>query len=266
MIDLTTNREFTNPVLVHVRDDESESWRLGNLIEVFCNASGTRYFTTVTGEVFMYAKNIGELGELPRGIANPEVSTENEHLPTPCTEPNEQLQDLLGKMKIRPSVTDAVIKDMNERREIGIKEYGTELLPNNGRDALQDAYEEMLDGACYLKQKMIEEATKPKVVDKTTELVNNVRQWAKDKNIDKRENVFPQFGKVYEEVNELYTAVIEDNYEEIVDGIGDVAVTLIILSLQLDLNFETCLQAAWDEIKDRTGTVENGVFVKSEES
>jgi NTP pyrophosphatase (non-canonical NTP hydrolase) len=101
-------------------------------------------------------------------------------------------------------------------------------------------------------------------VDKTSELVNNVRQWATDKNIDKRDNVFPQFGKVYEEVNELYTAVIEDDYEEIVDGIGDVAVTLIILSLQLDLNFETCLEAAWDEIKDRKGKTENGVFVKCE--
>jgi hypothetical protein len=29
------------------------------------------------------------------------------------------------------------------------------------------------------------------------------------------------------------------------------------------LNFEDCLQAAYDEIKKRTGTMVNGVFVKN---
>jgi hypothetical protein len=38
----------------------------------------------------------------------------------------------------------------------GIETYGTPLESHNGRDALQDAYEEALDLACYLKQAMIE--------------------------------------------------------------------------------------------------------------
>lgn len=55
------------------------------------------------------------------------------------------------------SVTDAVLKDLESRRELGIGKYGTELKTNNGRNALKDAYEEVLDLACYLKQKLMED-------------------------------------------------------------------------------------------------------------
>ena len=52
--------------------------------------------------------------------------------------------------------------------------------------------------------------------------------------------------------------------DEIMDGIGDTFVTLIILSYQLGLEPTDCLQHAWDEIKDRKGRTENGVFIKEE--
>jgi len=57
--------------------------------------------------------------------------------------------------KNKPVVAQVMI-DLTERMEIGIKTYGEALRANNGRDALQDAYEEALDLACYLKQAMIE--------------------------------------------------------------------------------------------------------------
>jgi len=50
-----------------------------------------------------------------------------------------------------------VIDDIRRRRLVGIARYGTALQPHNGRNALQDAYEEALDLACYLKQRLIEE-------------------------------------------------------------------------------------------------------------
>lgn len=53
-------------------------------------------------------------------------------------------------------VQSQVIEDIKERREVGIKRYGTPLQPNNGRDALQDAYEEAIDLCMYLKQMIIE--------------------------------------------------------------------------------------------------------------
>lgn len=49
-------------------------------------------------------------------------------------------------------IWDLVIDDMRERDRKGRISYGTPLLVNNGRDALQDAYEEALDLCAYLKQ------------------------------------------------------------------------------------------------------------------
>jgi hypothetical protein len=54
------------------------------------------------------------------------------------------------------SIQHMVRMDLLEREDHGIKEYGTPLQANNGRDALQDAYEEALDLACYLKQAIVE--------------------------------------------------------------------------------------------------------------
>ncbi len=45
-----------------------------------------------------------------------------------------------------------VIVDMVARDALGRKRYGTQLQAFNGRDALQDAYEEALDLAVYLRQ------------------------------------------------------------------------------------------------------------------
>jgi hypothetical protein len=55
-----------------------------------------------------------------------------------------------------PFVKDAVIADIQELCERRRIKYGTHLQPHNGRDALQDAYEELIDGALYLKQLIME--------------------------------------------------------------------------------------------------------------
>ena len=49
-------------------------------------------------------------------------------------------------------VWQLVMADMADRRNVGIQRYGTLLQPNNGRDALVDAYQEALDLAVYLRQ------------------------------------------------------------------------------------------------------------------
>lgn len=53
-------------------------------------------------------------------------------------------------------VQSQVIDDIAARREVGIQRYGTALQPHNGRDALRDLYEELLDACCYIKQAIIE--------------------------------------------------------------------------------------------------------------
>ena len=49
-------------------------------------------------------------------------------------------------------ISELVIADIQERARLGRERYGTPLQAFNGRDALQDAYEEVLDAAVYLRQ------------------------------------------------------------------------------------------------------------------
>ena len=94
------------------------------------------------------------------------------------------------------------------------------------------------------------------------ELVKNVMQWAEDKNIAQYENRYAQMLKVVEEVGETASSILKDNREDIIDGIGDSLVTLIILSTQMGYHPEYCLNKAWEEIKDRKGKTINGTFIK----
>ena len=55
------------------------------------------------------------------------------------------------------AIQDLVIQDIEDRKVIGIERYGTLLQKNNGRDALQDLYEELLDACMYCKQ-LLEES------------------------------------------------------------------------------------------------------------
>jgi NTP pyrophosphatase (non-canonical NTP hydrolase) len=95
------------------------------------------------------------------------------------------------------------------------------------------------------------------------ELIENVRLWATDKQILVSDYSNFQMLKVVEEIGETAAAMARKNKEGIKDGIGDSFVTLIILAMQLNLTPQECLEAAWEEIKNRTGKTENGVFIKS---
>jgi len=53
-------------------------------------------------------------------------------------------------------IVELVVGDLKLRMAKGIETYGCALQANNGRDAMQDLYEELLDACCYLKQHMEE--------------------------------------------------------------------------------------------------------------
>jgi hypothetical protein len=55
-----------------------------------------------------------------------------------------------------PDVQSMVIADIGARRELGISRYGTALQTANGRDALRDLYEELLDSVMYVRQVIAE--------------------------------------------------------------------------------------------------------------
>ena len=96
------------------------------------------------------------------------------------------------------------------------------------------------------------------------ELKKNVLKWADDKGITNPNNTLKQTLKLVSEVGELCDAIIENNKPEIIDAIGDIQVVLIILSKQLQLDEDECLNSAYNVIKNRTGKTLNGVFIKDD--
>ena len=71
-----------------------------------------------------------------------------------------------------------------------------------------------------------------------------------------------QLSKCREETDELEEAIMTDDHDGITDGVGDTAVTLIMLSELHGVSFEDCLRWAYKEIKDRTGDWEGEKYVK----
>lgn len=65
-----------------------------------------------------------------------------------------------------PVMHDLVIEDLRRRLEVGIRRYGQPLQPFNGRNALRDAYEEVLDLAVYLRQAIWEVEHPPEAAQK----------------------------------------------------------------------------------------------------
>jgi len=96
------------------------------------------------------------------------------------------------------------------------------------------------------------------------QLIARVVGWAEDKDLLHKENAHFQMLKVVEEIGEVAAGMARKDEEAIIDGIGDSFVTLIILAKQLDQDPKDCLVKAWEEIKNRTGKTEDGVFIKDE--
>lgn len=51
----------------------------------------------------------------------------------------------------RPYIQDLVMADIEERKQFGIRKYGTALQAHNGRSMLKDLYEELLDACIYIR-------------------------------------------------------------------------------------------------------------------
>lgn len=93
------------------------------------------------------------------------------------------------------------------------------------------------------------------------ELTIKIKQWAVDRNLHTA-NADKQMLKLGEEYGELCAGMARNDEEKVIDSIGDMFVVMTILSMQLGLDIQECVQGAYDEIKDRKGKMINGVFVK----
>ncbi|WP_459524678.1 MazG-like family protein [Leuconostoc lactis] len=90
-------------------------------------------------------------------------------------------------------------------------------------------------------------------------------KWAVERGLDKPENATKQLTKAMEELGELSAGINKQDRDKQIDSLGDLQVVLIILSMQLGIDYIGSLESAYEVIKNRTGKTINGVFVKSED-
>ena len=112
------------------------------------------------------------------------------------------------------------------------------------------------------------------------QLEKQIIQWANDRNIIHGSTTHKQLDKALEEFNELQRALgkqdllIHADYalaedfievkQEMQDAFGDILVCLINAMAMEELSMKDCLEHAYNEIKDRKGTMINGKFVKEQ--
>lgn len=95
------------------------------------------------------------------------------------------------------------------------------------------------------------------------ELVILVERWAKERRIIPNSTPMAQLLKTMSELGELADATLKGDRDGVVDGVGDVLVTLIIYARLSGVEIVDCLASAYDTIKDRKGHLTpEGVFVK----
>jgi NTP pyrophosphatase (non-canonical NTP hydrolase) len=94
-------------------------------------------------------------------------------------------------------------------------------------------------------------------------LIPSIEAWAKARGITSPQS---QLLKFFEEGGELASALLKNKEEDEKDAVGDVLVTLIIYCKLRNINLAECLSLAWEQIKNRTGKTQGGIFVKDETS
>jgi NTP pyrophosphatase (non-canonical NTP hydrolase) len=95
------------------------------------------------------------------------------------------------------------------------------------------------------------------------EVEMKVIQWSEARKIIPNSTPLAQWKKAAEELDELRDALVKDDRAEAIDAVGDTVVCLINICALMDINLVDCLASAYNEIKDRKGTMNSeGIFVK----
>ena len=143
----------------------------------------------------------------------------------------------------------------------------------SGRNAewiLDNAMKSMYtEDRCYIYNeafKKYEEGMFAKV-EPTEEAISKfelIRKWADDRGIYKSGDTKTQYVKLMEESGELAQAILKNDDVEFVYAIGDMVVVLTNLAHLGGYKIEECIDAAYGQIANRKGKMQNGTFVKEE--
>ena len=150
---------------------------------------------------------------------------------------------------------------------LGVFEISTKTIPWIVANAKMSMYN---NDRCYIYNKAYHEAfiAEPAYSEiKTDQITTNnvfdlIRDWAKERGITDSGDIKTQYVKLQEETGELAQAILQNNQADIIDAIGDAVVVLTNLATLVGVDIEHCIDAAYGEISNRTGSMVNGTFVK----
>jgi NTP pyrophosphatase (non-canonical NTP hydrolase) len=91
---------------------------------------------------------------------------------------------------------------------------------------------------------------------------DSIRDWAQERGIYDKGDLKTQYIKLQEECGELAQSILKNDESAFVDAIGDCVVVLTNLAALGGHDIEHCINAAYEEIANRKGKMENGTFVK----
>ena len=89
-----------------------------------------------------------------------------------------------------------------------------------------------------------------------------IRMWANQRGIYEHGDTKTQSLKLVEEVGEICRAILKEDHDEVVDGIGDAVVVLTNLAELQGVSIEKCINVAYNTICQRSGKMVNGTFKK----
>lgn len=124
--------------------------------------------------------------------------------------------------------------------------------------------------ACDTNGFRIVRSDRQRTQDTADRLIYAIEQWGIDRNITEQggATVSKQVSKLTEELAECIEALGDKSSgaagadEDLKDAFGDMMVCIIQAARLAGFTTQECLQKAYDEIKNRKGTMVNGKFIK----
>jgi NTP pyrophosphatase (non-canonical NTP hydrolase) len=200
--------------------------------------------------------------------------------PCPVVKLKGQLMDALGlnfetqygKYVLDQAMADWIVKNasmsmFNSSRSYvynkALDNWVNSINPDQAKSIEVKEHVDMKSYVNDLVQQAITSVNTNLVLNTQPNVYNSIREWAYNKGIYKSGDSKTQYVKLMEEAGELAQAILKKDKPEIKDAIGDMIVVLTNLAYLEDLVVEDCVASAYDVIKNRTGKMENGTFVKS---
>jgi len=161
--------------------------------------------------------------------------------------------------KLKDRLEDAIGMEWNT------SEGSFKITKENYKEVFKNAVTSMYNiNRCFVYNKKLSEIAGNKQENNEANVFDLIRDWAQVRGLYNKGDSKTQYIKLMEEVGELAQGLLKEDRAEVQDAIGDIVVVLTNLAHLEQMRIEDCVASAYNQIKDRKGSMNNGTFVKQE--